>query len=203
MACCRGAVSGRTACRVHSPSAMASGGSARGLACGSCRRWRLRAAKSAALLSLLVVGSTGEAATPSVVLVDIHTRRRLLIGDVLPSPHEINDFFRCRADQRYTLMDPRLVTLAVAAARAFDQPTVEVLSAFRTRHRNDAMRAAGREVALRSRHMHGQALDLRLPGVSLTRLCLFFLRLTRGGVGCYRERQFVHVDVGPPRSWQR
>ena len=43
--------------------------------------------------------------------------------------------------------------------------------------------------------------DIRLPGVPTTAVRDAALRLQRGGVGYYRDSNFVHVDVGPVRRW--
>jgi uncharacterized protein YcbK (DUF882 family) len=56
-------------------------------------------------------------------------------------------------------------------------------------------------VALHSLHMTGQAVDVRLPGIPLASLRRAALDLKAGGVGYYPQSGFVHVDVGPVRSW--
>jgi uncharacterized protein YcbK (DUF882 family) len=49
--------------------------------------------------------------------------------------------------------------------------------------------------------MHGQAVDIRVRGHSLSQLRRAALSLQAGGVGTYPNRDFVHIDVGPVRSW--
>ncbi|MCC6748531.1 MAG: YcbK family protein [Deltaproteobacteria bacterium] len=137
-----------------------------------------------------------------VLLVNLRTGERLEVAPFpLPPPAALNRFFRCGRDRRYTLMDPRLVLSLLDAAKRLSRRRVEVLSAFRTRGLNEALREAGHKVALRSRHVHGQALDIRLPGVPVTDLCAYFRRYPPGGVGCYHKQGFVHIDVGPVRFW--
>lgn len=58
------------------------------------------------------------------------------------------------------------------------------------------------QVATRSLHMEGKAIDMRLNDVSLTGLRDAALALQGGGVGYYPDSGFVHVDIGPVRTWQ-
>jgi len=60
-------------------------------------------------------------------------------------------------------------------------------------------RSAG--VAVNSFHMRRMATDIRLPDVSLANLHRAALALQRGGVGYYPESDFIHVDIGPVRTW--
>jgi len=46
-----------------------------------------------------------------------------------------------------------------------------------------------------------EAMDIRLPGVETSAVWDAALRLQRGGVGYYRDSNFVHVDVGGVRRW--
>jgi uncharacterized protein YcbK (DUF882 family) len=144
-----------------------------------------------------------EGRTDTVVLVHAHTHETLKVrSGRLPSPARINRFLRCARDRKYTLMDPRLIAAAVAAARRFKKRRVLVLSAFRTSRLNAELRAEGRNVALRSRHVNGQALDLRIAGTETRDLCRYFVSLELGGVGCYERARFIHIDVGPVRYWE-
>jgi uncharacterized protein YcbK (DUF882 family) len=137
-----------------------------------------------------------------IEFVNLGTRETLsLAPERLPSPSVLNRFFRCARARRYTLMDPRLLAAASGAARGFHVARVEVLSAFRTGRENAELRSRGRHVALKSRHIHGQAMDFRLPGVGVEELCAFMRGLRAGGVGCYLRAKFVHIDVGPRRTW--
>ncbi len=58
------------------------------------------------------------------------------------------------------------------------------------------------QVATRSLHMEGKAIDMRLNDVSLTGLRDAALSLKGGGVGYYPDSGFVHVDIGSVRTWQ-
>jgi uncharacterized protein YcbK (DUF882 family) len=49
--------------------------------------------------------------------------------------------------------------------------------------------------------MLAEAIDIRLPGIGTDRVRDAALQLKRGGVGYYRDSNFVHVDVGPVRRW--
>jgi hypothetical protein len=49
--------------------------------------------------------------------------------------------------------------------------------------------------------MQGQAADISLRGSSLGQLHRAALSLRGGGVGYYPAHGFVHVDVGPIRTW--
>jgi uncharacterized protein YcbK (DUF882 family) len=52
-----------------------------------------------------------------------------------------------------------------------------------------------------SRHMHGEATDIRVPGVNLKELRNVAWCLQRGGVGYYPGSDFVHVDTYNVRFW--
>ena len=77
----------------------------------------------------------------------------------------------------------------------------EIISAYRSPETNTMLRKQGRSVAKRSLHMEGKAIDVRLRGVDTTLLRDAALRLQLGGVGYYRESDFVHVDSGRVRTW--
>ena len=77
----------------------------------------------------------------------------------------------------------------------------QVISGYRSPKTNATLRSAGRGVAKRSLHMDGRAIDVRLADVTSSTLRDAALELKRGGVGYYRQSDFVHVDTGRFRTW--
>ena len=66
---------------------------------------------------------------------------------------------------------------------------------------NELLREVGSGVARNSFHMRGMAIDIRAPGLDTRMVHRAALRLRAGGVGYYPQSDFVHMDVGPIRSW--
>jgi uncharacterized protein YcbK (DUF882 family) len=81
------------------------------------------------------------------------------------------------------------------------EDTFEIISAYRSPETNTMLRKQGRGVAKRSQHLEGKAIDVRLRGVHTARLRDAAIKLQLGGVGYYRESDFVHVDSGRVRTW--
>jgi uncharacterized protein YcbK (DUF882 family) len=80
--------------------------------------------------------------------------------------------------------------------------TFEIISGYRSPKTNAMLRNKGAGgVAKRSLHMDGRAIDVRLAGVDTARLRAAAIALRRGGVGYYRDSDFVHLDTGRPRAW--
>lgn len=83
-----------------------------------------------------------------------------------------------------------------------------IISAFRSPATNamlsdqSAATNGATQVARKSLHMEGKAMDVRLNDVSLTGFRDAALTLQGGGVGYYADSAFVHVDIGPVRTWQ-
>jgi uncharacterized protein YcbK (DUF882 family) len=85
-------------------------------------------------------------------------------------------------------------------AMDYRQP-IDVISGYRSPATNAMLAARSKRVAKNSYHLRGMAVDIRMPGRPLAELRDAALSLRRGGVGYYPESDFVHVDVGPVRSW--
>lgn len=55
----------------------------------------------------------------------------------------------------------------------------------------------------KSQHSRCKAADIRIPGVSPSRVAAYARTIPGiGGVGTYRHTSIVHVDVGPRRDWR-
>jgi uncharacterized protein YcbK (DUF882 family) len=78
---------------------------------------------------------------------------------------------------------------------------IEIISGYRSPTTNAMLVNNSDGVARRSYHMQGVATDIRMRGVSLRKIQTAALFMRRGGVGFYPRSDFVHVDVGPVRSW--
>ena len=80
---------------------------------------------------------------------------------------------------------------------------IDIVCGFRTPWSNHYLRTRSSVtgVAEHSQHMLAKAIDIRVPGVSTRALRDVALSLKAGGVGYYPVSQFVHVDVGPVRTW--
>lgn len=76
-----------------------------------------------------------------------------------------------------------------------------ILSGYRTVATNRLLREEGWGAAVHSEHLQGKAADICISGVRLKHLRRAALSLKVGGVGTYWHDHFVHVDVGPVRSW--
>ncbi len=78
---------------------------------------------------------------------------------------------------------------------------IEIISGYRSPKTNAKLRAMGHNVAKRSLHMQGKAIDIRIPGASLRQVRKAALALKSGGVGYYPKSGFIHLDVGRVRQW--
>lgn len=99
-------------------------------------------------------------------------------------------------------MNPRLFdTLADLARKTETKDHFQVISGYRSPKTNAMLNERSGQVAKRSLHMDGKAIDIYLEDVALDRVRAAALDLGRGGVGYYPTSNFVHVDVGPVRRW--
>tara|TARA_R110002124_G_scaffold128157_9_gene288613 strand:- start:20794 stop:21330 length:537 start_codon:yes stop_codon:yes gene_type:complete len=72
-----------------------------------------------------------------------------------------------------------------------------IQSGYRTPEYNSTVSGAVKN----SEHVHGNAADIRIDGVSVADLNRLALAIRVGGVGVYPTRGFIHVDVGRVRQW--
>ena len=78
---------------------------------------------------------------------------------------------------------------------------IDLVSGYRSAGTNAYLRATTEGVARNSLHTLGMAADIRVPGIAPESVWLAAVGLNRGGAGLYRSSDFVHLDVGPVRSW--
>lgn len=172
--------------------------------------------RRALLRAGLLVGAAGFAspalatiAPPrQLALLNLHTGERLSAaywraGAYLPDAlAAIAKVLRDHRTGEVHAIEPRLldVLTQLSSRLGADRP-FEVISGYRSPATNAKLHARSSGVATRSLHMDGKAIDVRLPGVPLTRLRDAALEMQAGGVGYYPNSNFVHVDVGRVRRW--
>jgi uncharacterized protein YcbK (DUF882 family) len=107
-----------------------------------------------------------------------------------------------RTGERHPI-DPQLLdTLYEVAQRAGVDPVFSVISGYRSPQTNAMLHERSSGVASHSLHMEGRAIDVRLAHVDCAYLAAKALEMKRGGVGYYRQSDFVHLDTGRFRTWR-
>jgi uncharacterized protein YcbK (DUF882 family) len=118
---------------------------------------------------------------------------------------QLNHFLRDHRTQDVSSYDPKEFDVLNALMASLGRPNgvIDIICGYRTPWSNNFLRTRSAEtgVAEHSQHMLAKAIDLRVPGVSTITLRNAALALHAGGVGFYPVSQFVHVDVGPVRTW--
>lgn len=133
----------------------------------------------------------------------LHNHEVLILdGAAAPSPAAISDFLRCRATTQHTTIPPELLARIVQAADHFDAHKVMIVSGYRSPKFNLSLRKKGRQVAAKSQHTLGHAIDFYLPGVPVQKLYRWLRENHEGGVGYYPVSEFVHIDTGRRRTWR-
>jgi uncharacterized protein YcbK (DUF882 family) len=168
------------------------------------------------LAVLLLAAPLGQASDPStreyrLRFYHTHTNERLDIvyrrGETyLPEAlDKLDHYLRDHRTGEVHHFDPHLFDLLydLTASVHDSGGEIDVICGYRTPWSNEFLRtrSAHTGVAVHSLHMQAEAIDIRLPGITTQALRDAALRLQRGGVGYYRESNFVHVDVGRVRRW--
>jgi uncharacterized protein YcbK (DUF882 family) len=137
-----------------------------------------------------------------------HTRLNLDVvyfanGEYIDSAlDEINRFLKDFRTGEVTDINPELLDLLHDVRNEVNpEAVVEVISAYRSPKTNEMLRATTTGVAKNSHHIKGEAMDVRLRGIRTTTLRDTAIRMQRGGVGFYPKSDFVHIDMGPVRTW--
>lgn len=168
----------------------------------------LAGAAASGWISRAFAASSAEAAR-SLTLKNLHTgevfeevyRRG---GEYVPGTLErLEAFLRDYRTGEQHPIDPQLLdTLYEVAQRARVAPQFSVISGYRSPRTNAMLHERSNGVASHSLHMEGRAIDVRLARVDCADLAAVAMDMQRGGVGYYRQSDFVHLDTGRFRTWR-
>ena len=119
------------------------------------------------------------------------------------SLESINHILRDHRTGDIKPIDTRLLdTLhALAVHLGLKYATFHIISGYRSPQSNSKLRRKSKNVASKSLHMKGKAIDTRLPQISTRALWRAAVDLKAGGVGYYPTPRFVHIDTGRVRYW--
>lgn len=180
-----------------------------------------RIAFSTALAGALTAGlwfgfgndATAGGETRTLSLYQTHTKESLTVtykvnGRYIPSAMEkLNYILRDWRRNEVIRIDPKTIDLVweLHADLGSTRP-VHIVSGFRSPKTNAFLKRIGRNVAKKSQHMVGKAIDIYFPDVPTERVRNSALVRQVGGVGFYPtsgQYGFVHVDSGKVRMWPR
>ncbi|MGR3272316.1 DUF882 domain-containing protein [Thalassococcus profundi] len=115
---------------------------------------------------------------------------------------EVNFFMRDWRTDDVKNIDLRTIDIMAAAHNMLDvnEPYM-LISGYRSPRTNAMLRSRSGGVAKNSRHLRGEAADLRLNSRSVNQMAKAASACRAGGVGRYSGSDFVHMDCGPVRSW--
>jgi uncharacterized protein YcbK (DUF882 family) len=151
--------------------------------------------------------------TRTLSLYHVHTKESLTItykvdGRYIPSAlSKINYLMRDWRRKEVIRIDPKTIDLMweLHADLGSTRP-IHIICGYRSPKTNSFLKRIGRNVARKSQHMVGKAIDLYFPDVSTEKLRNSALVRQVGGVGYYRRSGpsgFVHIDSGNVRHWPR
>lgn len=118
-------------------------------------------------------------------------------GDYIPEQLEaLNHFLRDPSNGQTTTIDSKLFDLMHTIQKTIGEKIpFEIISGYRSKEFNDQLRKKGQGVAKNSKHIEGKAVDIRMAGISLTKLRDAAKAQKYGGVGFYPKSNFIHVDI--------
>ncbi|HHN67375.1 MAG TPA: DUF882 domain-containing protein [Thermopetrobacter sp.] len=167
---------------------------------------------SALALAAGLFAPTGQAAAAcrTISMYHVHTHERVTATYWCNGRfryaglRKLNRFLRDWRRNRVVRIDPRTIDLIWKLHRDLrSRAVIHIVSGHRSARTNAMLRRIGRNVARRSRHITGQAIDFKFPDVSSVRVRNLALAYGIGGVGYYGRKGFIHVDTGSVRHWPR
>ncbi|MGA1842087.1 MAG: YcbK family protein [bacterium] len=113
----------------------------------------------------------------------------------------IHRVFNAEYGKSISAISPRLIEfLDFLGDQLRPEAKITIISGWRSPEYNTKLRKKGRLAAKASLHQYGMAADIKIDGVLSERVWNYVKGLKFGGAGYYHS-EFVHVDVGPARSW--
>ncbi len=115
-------------------------------------------------------------------------------GHMIPATlRKAQRVFKDHRSKRQRRVSKRLLAVLYEIQQHYGRP-IQLVSGYRKKKRR--RRRKGRKRGYGSRHWHGEAADIRVPGVPPEHLAHFIRgRFSKVGVGHYPVSKFVHVDV--------
>lgn len=115
---------------------------------------------------------------------------------------KINNLMADKRSGETTLMELSLIeTLHKIHTISGSKEPIDVICGYRSPTTNAHLRETKSGVAKHSYHSLGQAADICIKDIPLERVHEIATSLNLGGVGFYPNSGFVHIDVGPARTW--
>jgi uncharacterized protein YcbK (DUF882 family) len=174
---------------------------------------------SAAVAGAMALGLWGSASTTmaggetrTLSIYHTHTKESLTVtyminGKYVPSAmKKLNYILRDWRRNEVITIDPKTINLMweLHADLGSKRP-VHIVSGYRSPKTNAFLKRIGRNVARKSQHMKGKAIDIYFPDVNTKTMRNSALVRLVGGVGYYRSgggpSGFLHIDSGNVRHW--
>ncbi|MFH1654474.1 MAG: DUF882 domain-containing protein [Pseudomonadota bacterium] len=111
--------------------------------------------------------------------------------------------FRSRSDNKTHKIDIELIEMLDHLQDHFNAEAIELISGYRSPNHNNNLRKNGVDAAEFSLHMDGIAADIHIDEVTEEMISEYTKNLKIGGVGLYPAHDFVHVDTGDVRYWDK
>lgn len=164
---------------------------------------------AALLLASATAGAVSATPTCHLRLFNTHTSQRVDVvyrigqAPVQKAMDQLQGFLCDHRNAGQHPFDPALFDILRDLAQQVgrDEAEFQVISAYRSPQSNEGLRATRSGVAKNSLHLQARAIDIRLPGTPTAKLRDAAIAMHRGGVGYYRDLDFIHVDTGPVRRW--
>lgn len=123
-------------------------------------------------------------------------------GYIQPSIDEISRFFRDFRQEKVRTVDIDLLNiLHYMQSNVGNQKIIQLNSGYRSPETNRMLARRSRNVGKQSFHMRAMAADISIKGYNSRELRRIAQALNAGGIGLYRNSNFIHLDSGPIRQW--